>query len=1276
MKFLASALHASALFVLAVAVPIFAQVPERPDSAPVSSAAGRIPAIPDRVVEEADDSQLARIAGNTHPLARPEFDRGEVDSGMVLEHMQLVIARSPLQEAALGAFMDGQLDPASPDYHHWLTPEEFGALYGPSDHDVQAITTWLQSHGFMVDGVSPGRVFVDFTGTASMVEGAFHTQIHRYAVNGEEHIANDRDPSIPAALRPVIAGVLSLNSFFSVPAHISLGDFRRDPETGKWQQVNMPDEKLRPDFGVTPKSTTFEAVSPWDFATIYNVTGAWNAQLDGTGQTIAIAGRSNINLTDVATFRSAFNLPTNAPTVVLNGTDPGTSSAPDRMENTLDVEWSGAIAKNATIKLVTTKSTSTSDGAMASAQYIIDHDLAPVMSVSYYQCELFLGTTGNTAYNKMWQQGAAEGISIFIASGDSAAASCDGAFQAKTGASNGLQVSGIASTPYNVAVGGTDFIWANLTTKYWDTKNATNGSSALGYIPEVPWNHSCASDDVNKLLGLFAKGYDEEQSCMYLLNKSLSLGNVTVTGGGGGVSACTAPTGTTPAKCAGGYSKPSWQTGTGVPKDGKRDVPDLSLFASDNALNSFYLICDSASNPCKFTDATDTMAQGAGGTSIATPAMAGIMALIVEKSEGAPQGLPNPVFYALASKENLTNCSPLMVTSGTNCVFYDVNEDNNAAPCLPGTTNCTVETKGDTVGILSGYKAGTGYDLASGLGSVNAENLINAWGSAAPLPGVSLSATKLTFPSTAVGKSSASQTITVKNTGTGWLIFPSGKVGIFGGNNDSFPATTTCTAPVAPGGTCVVTVTFKPTIAGSLQSTAQVGDNAAGSPQQATLVGTATGGTPAVTLSTTKLSFASTAVGQSSAAQTVTLKNSGTGVVTFTASQVLITGGNTSSFSMQTTCSGSLNPGNSCTATVTFKPQTSGSLSSNLQFGDNVSGSPQQVALAGTAITGTLAVTLSATKLTFASTVVGQSSTAQTVTLKNSGTGVVTFPANPIVIAGGSSGSFSMQTTCSGSLNPGSSCTTTVTFKPQTAGSLLSDLQIVDNAAGSPQIVVLSGTATPGQVLQLSSTTATFYNTQVGTQSIATQLYASNSSPYPVTISPLSVTGPNASSFIALSGCPASLPGGQSCYLYIAFKPTTAGTLTASVNISDSADATAQSVSLTGTSHAIPTVGISPTSITFPTTAKGSIAAVIPITVTNQATDNTELQVISIAITGANAKSFVEVSDCNVYVFGFLPCHVYVAFAPTAAGAANATLTITDSGAQSPQTVTLTGTGK
>jgi subtilase family serine protease len=1166
MKFLASALRAAVLLVMAGAVPILAQAPEQPDSSPVRSAAGRIPATPDRIVQEADDSQLAPITGNTHPLARPEFDRGPVDSGMVLEHMQLLIERSPLQEAALAAFMDGQLDPASPDYHHWLTPEEFGALYGPSDHDIQAITAWLQTHGFTVDGVSPGRVFVDFTGTAAMVEGAFHTQIHRYVVNNEEHIANDRDPSIPAALRPVIAGVLSLNSFFSVPAHISLGDFRRDPETGKWRQVNMPEEEPRPAFGVTSNKTNYEAVSPWDFATIYNVTGAWDAQLDGTGQTIAIAGRSNISLTDVATFRSAFNLPTNAPTVVLNGTDPGTSSANDRLENTLDVEWSGAIAKNATIKLVTTKSTSTSDGAMASAQYIIDHNLAPVMSVSYYQCELFMGTTGNTAYNKMWQQGAAEGISIFVASGDSAAASCDGAFQAKTAASNGLQVSGISSTPYNVAVGGTDFIWANLTTKYWDTKNASNGSSALGYIPEVPWNHSCASDDVNKLLGLFAKGYDEEQSCMYLLNNSASLGNVTVTGGGGGVSACTAPTGTTPAKCAGGYSKPSWQTGTGVPKDGKRDVPDLSLFASDNALNSFYLICDSASTPCKFADANDTMAQGAGGTSIATPAMAGIMALIVEKSEGAPQGLPNPVFYTLASKENLTNCSPLMVTSGTSCVFYDVNQDNNAAPCLPGTTNCTVETKGDTVGILSGYKAGVGYDLATGLGSVNAENLINAWGSVAPLPGVSLSATKLTFPSTAVGKGSASQTITVKNTGSGWLIFPSGKVGIFGGNNDSFPATTTCTAPVAPGGTCVVTVTFKPTIAGSLQSTAQVGDNAAGSPQQATLVGTATGGTPAVTLSTSKL--------------------------------------------------------------------------------------------------------------TFASTVVGQSSAAQTVTLKNSGNGVLTFPANPIVITGGSSGSFSMQTTCSGSLTPGNSCTVAVTFKPQTAGSLLSNLQIVDNAAGEPQIVVLSGTATPGLVLQLSSNTATFFNTQVGAQSIATQFYAANTSPYPVTINPLSVTGPNASSFIALSGCPASLPGGQSCYLYIAFKPTTAGTLNASVNVSDSADASAQSISLTGTSHAVPKVSISPTSITFPTTAKGTIATVIPITVTNQATDNTELQVISIAITGANAQSFLEVSDCNVYVFGFLPCHVYVAFAPTAAGAANATLTITDSGAQSPQTVTLTGTGK
>ena len=295
-----------------------------------------------------DENRLVRLSGNTHPLARPEFDRGPVELGLPMERMILVLERGPEQEAALEAFMERQLDPASPDYHRWLQPAEFGALYGPADADIQAVSAWLESHGFTVDEVAAGRVFMEFSGTAGMVEQAFHTSIHRFNVNGEEHIANSTDPSIPEALRPVVAGIASLNDFRLRSSHIDLGSFRRDPETGKWSPLGA-DRGIRPDFAVSNKGTNFELVTPYDFATIYNVTSLWNANIDGTGVTVAIAGRSNISLTDVATFRSAFGLPAKVPTVFVNGTDPGLSDADSRQENTLDVEWAGAVDRKSVV---------------------------------------------------------------------------------------------------------------------------------------------------------------------------------------------------------------------------------------------------------------------------------------------------------------------------------------------------------------------------------------------------------------------------------------------------------------------------------------------------------------------------------------------------------------------------------------------------------------------------------------------------------------------------------------------------------------------------------------------------------------------------------------------------------------------------------------------------------------------------------------------------------------------------------------------------------------
>lgn len=329
------------------------------------SAVEDAPAVPSRVVTQIDETRTVQLHGNTYPMARGGIDEGAVDPQLPMERMILVLKRGPGQEAALDAFMARQRDPNSPDYHHWLAPEDFGMAYGLSDNDISAVTNWLQNHGFTIDSVAKGRNFVEFSGDARSVEETFHTGIHHYRVGGEEHIANTSDPSIPEALSPVIEGVLSLHNFFLKPMHVDLGSFHRAGHNGKWEP-DTPNVLLKPMFNVNDGGAQVEWVAPYDFATIYNVLPLWSAGIDGTGETIAIAGNSNITLSDVATFRSSFGLPPNVPTVFVNGADPGESSVEGRVENTVDVEWAGAVAKGAKIELVTSATTSTTDGAILS----------------------------------------------------------------------------------------------------------------------------------------------------------------------------------------------------------------------------------------------------------------------------------------------------------------------------------------------------------------------------------------------------------------------------------------------------------------------------------------------------------------------------------------------------------------------------------------------------------------------------------------------------------------------------------------------------------------------------------------------------------------------------------------------------------------------------------------------------------------------------------------------------------------------------------------------
>src|SRR5580704_2683252 len=370
---------------------------------------------PPRVTHPIKEAARMTLPGNIYPLALSEFDQGALADAHPLRRILLLLRRSSEQEASLQKLVGEQQDKSSRNYHAWLTPEQFGKQFGPSDSDVQMVVQWLASQGFTGIKLSAGRSVIEFSGTAASVHSAFRTEIHRYLVGSEEHIANSSDPQIPAALVPVAAGIVSLHDFRKKPMHRLAGftSTRRAGATVTSAGLQFTNTSCFD--GITGSPATCHPLGPYDFATIYNVLPSWNAapSIDGTGQTVAIVARTNINVQDVADFRNLFGLPPNPPQIILDGLDPGLVPG-DETEADLDVEWSGAVAKEATIKLVVSESTETTDGVDLSALYIVDHNLASVVSESYGQCEFNMGTAGNQFYNNLWQQASAQGITVFV----------------------------------------------------------------------------------------------------------------------------------------------------------------------------------------------------------------------------------------------------------------------------------------------------------------------------------------------------------------------------------------------------------------------------------------------------------------------------------------------------------------------------------------------------------------------------------------------------------------------------------------------------------------------------------------------------------------------------------------------------------------------------------------------------------------------------------------------------------------------------------------------
>jgi Pro-kumamolisin, activation domain len=686
-------------------------------------------AVPSRVVESVDDSRTVKLKGNVHPLARAANDQGALPDSQPLSRILLLLQRSPEQELSLRQLMDAQQTKNSPNYHSWLTPDQFGKQFGPSDSDIQTVTEWLTRQGFRVANVSKGRTVIEFSGNVGQVRHAFQTEIHKFTVHGEEHFANVSDPSIPQALSPVVAGIVALHNFPKQAQSRKVGTFQRDRATGQ----------IKPLFTYTDTSGTFYGVGPADFAKIYNIPTTF----DGTGQSIAVVGQSNINIQDVRDFRTMFGLPANDPQIIVNGPDPGLVAG-DELEADLDVEWAGAVAPMAKIIFVTSQTTQASfnyviGGVDLSALYIVDNNVAPVMSVSYGLCEPFILTAGNAFYNSLWQQASAEGITVVVAAGDAGSAGCDNSALSLS-ATNGLAVSGTASTPYNVAVGGTEFDQFTNVTNYWSaTSDPATGLSALGYIAEIPWDDSqCAANFPTACTSVDQTGGD-------------------LTAGGGGASNCVDASSDTSGNitCSNntfpnfGYMKPAFQTGL-TPADSVRDIPDISLFASDGFNFSFYIVCQSDANldnaPCDLTTSPTSGTinfTGVGGTSGGTPAFAGIMALVNQKT-GQRQGNANYVLYLLAHNQSYSLCNSSTFTNPAtpapaSCAFYDITTGNNSVACAGGSPNCSAGSSGTFGVVVSGvaadkgnpaYQAVTGYDLATGLGSINVANLLNLWSTA------------------------------------------------------------------------------------------------------------------------------------------------------------------------------------------------------------------------------------------------------------------------------------------------------------------------------------------------------------------------------------------------------------------------------------------------------------------------------------------------------------------------------------------------------------------
>ncbi len=702
----------------------------------------RLPRPSVRVTEKVD-RKITRTLKGTHPGAVDHATMGSrLAASTQLNGMILVLQSSGEQEAALHTLLDAQGDKGSASFHKWLTPDDFAASFGVASADIAKVSAWLTDSGLSVDSVAKSGRFITFSGNVGTVETAFNTKIYNVTVDGEQHISNTTDVTIPAALAPVVGGVKSLNNFFprakvSGARKVAL---QKSPVSGF--------DSVDPDFGASPTGTHY--VAPGDLATIFNAGPLTAKGIDGTGVTISVLARSNIQLADVEAYRSLFGLPKNDPSIIVVGSDPGENG--DDVEAFLDAELAGSLATGAKVNFIVSSASLVGSGIDTAGLYAVDNNIGDVITLSYGGGEAGNGADGTAFWNILWEQAAAQGQTVFVSSGDSDAAGGD---SSSATVATGYGVNALGSSAYNVAVGGSMFVDLNPS-QYWGAVSGIPYASALGYIPEAPWNQSrLTSTYLNSTDTVFQTGSG-------------------IVGGGGGISIYT--------------PRPSWQTGSGIPTNADainvysgtgiaagspitglhRLVPDLSFIAASG--HDGTLFCYEGG--CYENAGGNLISAGVvGGTSVAAPAMASVQALI-DAANGGRQGNANINYYALANQQytaSTTACqapigtvaNPSVTLPASTCNFHDIVNGSNIAPTA---------TTG-TAGV--GFTAGAGFDEASGLGSLNIANVATNWST------VKFNATATTLSLTpTTGSHGANQTAIIQVTPASGSGTPSGDVSI------------------------------------------------------------------------------------------------------------------------------------------------------------------------------------------------------------------------------------------------------------------------------------------------------------------------------------------------------------------------------------------------------------------------------------------------------------------------------------------------------------------